>query len=348
MNDRQSTINDRAMLNSIDLQLPNTILPTDNLLLVIIVNYRTPDLTINCLRSLTTEIKSVPGMKVTVIDNASGDDSVAKIQNAINSHNWQSWVEFIASEYNGGFSFGNNLAIRPVLQSANPPAYFLLLNPDTEVRPGAIKALVDFMEEHPQVGIAGSSFEQADGKPWSFAFRFPSILSELDSGLRLGIVSKLLANWLVTRKISNEECQVDWLPGASMMIRRQVFESVGLMDEGYFLYYEETDYCLQAKRAGWSCWYVPQSRVMHIGGQSTGVDVADTPPKRLPKYCFDSRRRYFVKNYGLLYAAIADLLWIFGFSLWKIRQIIQRKPNLDPPYYFWDFIQNSVLFKGAK
>jgi hypothetical protein len=84
---------------------------------------------------------------------------------------------------------------------------------------------------------------------------------------------------------------------------------------------------------------------MHIGGQSTGVDVANQQPKRLPQYCFDSRRRYFIKNYGLLYAAIADLLWMMGFTLWKIRQIIQRKPNNDPPHYLRDFWQNSVLFK---
>ena len=240
------------------------------------------------------------------------------------------------------------MAIRPALQSSNPPPYFLLLNPDTEVRPGALKALVDFMERHPDVGIAGSSLECANGKLWPIAFRFPTVLSELNSGLRLGIVSKLLSNWVVARTMNNEESQVDWLPGASMMIRRQVFESVGLMDEQYFLYYEETDYCLQAKRAGWSCWYVPQSRVMHITGQSTGVTAKNVAPKRLPKYWFDSRKRYFVKNHGLLYATIVDLVWILGFTLWKIRQVIQRKPDSDPPNYLWDFIQNSVLIERVK
>jgi hypothetical protein len=323
--------------------MPNS--SSENLLLVVIVNYRTAELTINCLRSLVTEIQSVPGIQVAVVDNDSGDDSVAKIQQAIDTENWQDWAYLIASEYNGGFSFGNNLAIRPVLKSVNPPSYFLLLNPDTEVRPGAIKASINFMERHPEAGIAGSSFEEPDGTPWSLALRFPTLFSELDSGLRIGIVSKLLAKWVVAQPMNNEERQVDWLPGAYMLVRRQVFESVGLMDEGYFLYYEETDYCLQAKRAGWSCWYVPQSRVMHIGGQSTGVDVANQQPKRLPQYCFDSRRRYFIKNYGLLYAAIADLLWMFGFTLWKMRLIVQRKPNSDPPHYLKDFWQNSVLFK---
>jgi N-acetylglucosaminyl-diphospho-decaprenol L-rhamnosyltransferase len=313
-------------------------------ILVVIVNYRTPDLTINCLRSLVAETQSVLGIKVTVVDNASGDDSVVTIQQAIDTEGWGDWVNLLASQHNGGFSAGNNLAIRPMLKSANPPDYFFLLNPDTEVRPGAIKTLVDFMTQRPQAGIAGSSFELADGTPWQITLRFPTLLSELDSGLRLGIVSKLLRKWVMAHPSGNQICQADWIPGASMLIRRQVFESVGLMDEGYFLYYEETDYCLQAKRGGWSCWYVPESVVMHIGGQSTGVHAPEEAPKRLPKYCFDSRRRYFTKNHGLLYAAIADLLWIIGFSLWRIRKVIQRKPNSDPPHYFKDFIQNSVWF----
>jgi GT2 family glycosyltransferase len=203
------------------------------------------------------------------------------------------------------------------------------------------------MEQHPDVGIAGSSFEEVDGKLWPIAFRFPTVLSELDSGLRLGIVSKLLSRWAVARTMTNEQCQVDWLPGASMLIRREVFKSIGLMDEGYFLYYEETDYCLQAKRAGWSCWYVPQSRVMHIAGQSTGVTVRNALPKRLPQYWYDSRRRYFIKNHGLLYSVLADATWIVGFSLWRVRRVIQRKPDQDPPKMLEDFIRNSVFLKGG-
>ncbi len=314
-------------------------------LLVVIVNYRTPKLTINCLHSLSNEVKTLSGVRVAVVDNASGDNSLEQINTAIQTEGWQEWVSLIPSQHNGGYAFGNNLAIRPALASPNPPEYFYLLNPDTEVRPGALKTLLDFTEQHPQVGIAGSSLEVEAGKLWPIAFRFPTILSELDAGLRLGLASKLLSNWVVSRTMNDQACQVDWLPGASMMIRREVFESVGLMDEGYFLYYEETDYCLQARKAGWSCWYVPQSRVMHIAGQSTGVTENTSKNKRLPKYLFESRQRYFVKNHGWLYAALADAVWIVSFSLWRIRRFIQRKPDIDPQHYLWDFIRNSVLFK---
>ncbi len=329
--------------------MSSTIQPENsNFLLIVIVNYRTANLTINCLRSLASEVRSLSGVSVAVIDNVSGDDSIEKISTAIETEGWGEWVSLISSPRNGGYAFGNNLAIRPTLKSTNPPSYFYLLNPDTQVRPGGLNALIDFMEKHREVGIAGSSLEVEDGELWPFAFRFPTILSELDSGLRLGIASKILSNWVVPRTMTNKACQVDWLPGASMMIRREVFESVGLMDEEYFLYYEETDYCLQAKKAGWSCWYVPQSRVMHIAGQSTGVTENKSKNKPLPKYLFESRQRYFVKNHGWLYAVLTDVVWILSFTLWRIRRFIQRKPDLDPQNYLWDFICNSVLFKSVQ
>lgn len=312
--------------------------------LVVIVNYRTAPLTIDCLRSLEPEVLSRAGTQVVVVENDSPDDSAEKIEAAIETNGWSEWASLVPSGYNGGYAYGNNVAIRPALAAENPPSYFLLLNPDTQVRAGAISALVEFLEQHSEVGIAGSSFENQDGSLWPIAFRFPSVLSEVEAGLRLGVVTKLLGNWAVPRTMEQTETTVDWLPGASMMIRREVFESVGLMDENYFLYYEETDFCLQAKRAGWSCWYVPQSRVMHIAGQSTGVTVRDSRPKRLPKYWFDSRRRYFVKNHGWFYAVVADTFWALCYTTWRMRRVIQGKPDNDPPQLLGDFIRNSVLF----
>lgn len=328
--------------------MSNVIEPNNaNPLLVVIVNYRTPSLTIDSLRSLVSEVQSLPGIQVVVTDNDSGDGSVEQIGKAIETEGWGEWATLMPLERNGGFAYGNNAAIRPALQSTNPPPYVLLLNPDTIVRPGALKTLFEFMNEHPQVGIAGSRLEEPDGTPQCSAFRFHTILSELDSGLKLGVVSKLLAHWVVWPPVSEEICQTDWVAGASMIIRREVFETVGLMDEDYFMYYEEMDFCLQAKRAGWSCWYVPKSRVVHLVGQSSGVTDTKRPPKRLPQYLFDSRRRYFIKNYGWLYAALADHAWASAFALWQLRRTLQGKPNNDPPQVFGDFLRNSVLFRGG-
>ncbi|MCU0523522.1 MAG: glycosyltransferase family 2 protein [Elainella sp. Prado103] len=315
--------------------------------LIVIVNYRTAQLVVNCLRSLKPEVSGHPGVRVAVVDNASGDDSLQVIGDAITQEQWGDWVTLMPSQTNGGYAYGNNYAVRPALQSEAPPDYYWLLNPDTIVRSGALQPLLSFMQAHPQVGICGSSFEEADGEPWKMTFRFPSILSELEGGLRLGIITKLLSRWSVVRWMTDEPAATDWLPGASMMIRRAVFETIGLMDEGYFLYFEETDFCLQARRAGWECWYVPESRVMHIAGQSTGVTVRTEKPKRLPQYWFDSRRRYFVKNHGRFYAAIADAIWMVAFLLWRGRRVIQRKPDTDPPQLLQDFFANSAIFKAG-
>lgn len=314
-------------------------------LLVVIVNYRTAHLVIDCLHSLVQEVRSLPSVRVAIVDNDSQDGSVAKLGAAIASEGWGGWATLIPSQHNGGYASGNNLAIRPALAAPNPPDYVLLLNPDTQVRPGALKTLLEYMEQHPQIGIAGSGIEEPDGTLWPIAFRFPSVLSELDAGLQLGFISKLLSRWVVAQPMGSSPQEIDWVPGASMIIRRQVFETVGLMDEDYFLYYEETDFCLQAKRAGWPCWYVPQSRIMHISGQSTGVTGKQDVPKRLPQYVFDSRRRYFVKNHGRLYAMLADLAWTSGFIVWQVRRRIQRKPDDHPPAMLQDFLRNSVLFR---
>ena len=212
-------------------------------LLVVIVNYRTAQLTINCLNSLVDEVKTLSNTQVVVVDNNSGDRSVEEIESVIQIEGWSDWATVMPCEHNGGFAFGNNQAIRPVLNSRYPADYFLLLNPDTVVREQSLQALVNFMEEHAQVGIAGSRLEDPDGTPQCSAFRFHTLLSELDSALRLGIVSKLLAKWITAPPVATTPHQTDWVAGASMIIRQEVLEAVGLMDEEYFLYYEEVDFC---------------------------------------------------------------------------------------------------------
>lgn len=316
--------------------------------LIVIVNYRTADLTVDCLRSLSDEVNSLGGVRVVVTDNQSGDDSPTKIRHAIDENRWDAWASLMLLARNGGFAYGNNEAIRPALGSDNPPDFVLLLNPDTVIRPGAVARLIGFMQNNPGAGIAGSRLEDPDGTPQRSAFRFHSIRSELDDGLRLGFVSKLLRNHCVAPPVRDDTHRTDWVAGASMVIRREVFDAVGLMDEGYFMYYEEVDFCLRAQRAGWDCWYVPESRVVHLVGQASGVTVQNTRPKRRPGYWFDSRRRYFLKNHGWFYATLADAVWMLGFATFRVRQLIQRKPDTDPPKLLYDFLRHSTVLKGAK
>ena len=311
--------------------------------LIVVVNYRTPVLAMQCLESLEAEVRANPGARVTVVDNASADGSAELIPQSIASRGWSDWARFIASPVNGGFAAGNNLAIRAALEAGEPLERVWLVNPDARVRPGALSTLLAFMEAHPWAGIAGGGLDDADGKPWPYAFRFPSVWSEFDSGLGLGVVSRLLSSHTVARRMGQEPERVDWISGANFMVRREVIERVGLMDAGYFLYYEETDYCLQARRAGWECWYVPGARVLHLAGQSTGIRTGDPSRARRPSYWFRSRTRYFIRSHGKAYTAATDLLWILGFVIWRMRRIVQRKPKAHPAHFLRDFVQHSVL-----
>lgn len=317
---------------------------TEPTVLVVIVNYRTAGLVVDCLHSLRPEIEQNAGSSVIVVDNASGDDSAETLSATIEAERWGGWVALLSAPINGGFAYGNNLAARPALASKHPPDFVWMLNPDTRVRQGALSKLVAFLCAHPHVGIAGSSLEFEDGTLWPHAFRFPSIWSEIATALRLRVVGTMLQRYMPLLNMSDRAERVDWLPGASMMVRREVFESIGLMDEGYFLYFEETDFCLHAARAGWECWYVPQSRVMHIAGQSTGVTGANAATNRRPRYWFESRRRFWIKSHGWLYAAATDLVWTLCFSIWKARSAVQRKPRVDPPFYLRDFLRHSAMF----
>jgi GT2 family glycosyltransferase len=311
--------------------------------LVVIVNYKTAALTVNCLRSLEPELKNLDGSRVVVVENASGDSDA--LASALRENGWDRWATLDVSDKNGGFAAGNNRAIRAALTSDDPAEYILLLNADTEVYPGAVRALRDFLDTHSKVGLAGSRFVNPDGTDWPFAFRFHSFWSELDTGLRLGVATRLLSRQRCWQVMNAVETPVDWVSGASLMIRREVFADVGLLDEGYFLYYEETDFCLRARRAGWPCWYVPGSRVMHIAGQSTGQGPIERLKKRVPSYWFESRRRYFLKNHGLAYAVSADLAFGLSFSLYRLRRLLTRLPDIDPPGMLRDFWAHSIVFR---
>ncbi|MEM8609279.1 MAG: glycosyltransferase family 2 protein [Myxococcota bacterium] len=313
--------------------------------LVVVLNYRTPDLAVRCLESLEDEVASIGSMRVVVTDNDSGDESVTTIGDAIERNGWD-WCELKPLPRNGGFCFGNNAGIRPHLFGEDAPDYVMLLNPDTYVRPGAVQTLLTFLEAHPDVGIAGSRLEGPDGAPQNGAFRFPTPLRETLDGFRIGLLYDAIEEGSTRYELSDRPMQVDWVVGAAMMIRRAVFDDIGLLDEGYFLYFDEVDFCLRARRSGWSSFYVPASVVVHLVGRATGISDPTARPPRIPKYWFDSRRRFFVKNHGAVAAFMADLGFLGGYTTWRVRRVLQRKPDYDPPWFWLDFLRNSTLLKG--
>ncbi len=307
---------------------------------VSIVNYRSAEFTLRALQSLRTELaQPALSLRAVVVENASGDEETLLREVPAR---FGDFATVLISPKNCGFGAGNNLAIRHAFEQGAPPDYVLCLNPDTEVRPGGVLELVRFMERHPRVGIAGSRFEHADGSEWPIAFRFPTVLSEVEGGCVLRVVSRLLARHTVARQMGEAPERVDWLPGASMLLRRSMLEQVGGFDESYFLYYEETDLCLRALARGFETWHVPQSRVMHIRGQSTGVTVLNEKPKRLPAYWFESRRRYYRKNHGLTYALLADLAALGAGCVGTAKRALKGEDQT--PHMLRDLLAQSVMW----
>lgn len=323
----------------------------------IILNWRTAEMTLRSVEAALTAMAGIAG-GITVVDNASGDGSFEIIRDAVITRGWQR-VEVIAAPRNGGFGAGNNVGIRAGLPAvfAHRPAtldgpaqallagdstrsdgsrwftdYVYVLNSDAFPAPDAIAILRDHLDRTPAAGFAGSHIHGEDGETHLTTFRFPSALSELEGAMRFGPVSRRLQNHAVPRALpdSGAPVQVDWLAGASLMMRRGALEKIGLFDEVFFLYFEETDLCLRLNRAGWQVHYLPDSHVMHIGSVSTGMKKW----ARVPSYWFNSRWHYFLKNHGRLGAFAATAAHLAGGAFHRLRCAVTRKTPADPPH-FW-------------
>lgn len=309
--------------------------------LTIIVNYRTPDLTFRAVQAAYPEIARIGGgSRIVVVDNGSGDGSPEILTRRIAEAGLDDRATVVPTGHNGGFAYGNNYAIRPALASSDPPEFFYLLNSDAFPDEGAVQRLLEYLERHRETGIAGSYIYGVDGEPHQTAFRFPSVAGELEGWTRVGLVSRLLRDRIVALPIPERTQDVDWLAGASMMIRREVLETIGLFDETFFLYYEETDLCRRARKHGFRTTYVRESTVAHVGSATTGLKRRD---QRLPKYWFDSHRHYFEKNHGRAYHLLALAAAVSGASVWRLRRMIERAEGPgDPPGLVADFLRYGL------
>lgn len=307
---------------------------------IIIVNFRTPKLVYDCLHSLWGEVQSTRS-QVVVVDNNSADGSVEYLVAEIQRQGWGPWVSLLAQDCNKGFAAGNNAAIQFTLAHQKPPDYMMLLNPDTIIHAGAVKRMISFMDKHSNVGIVGAQLENEFRVPGSSARRYPSILGELDNGARLGMLSDLLKHWRVSLPVAGSAHRCDWVSGAAMMIRLKVIEQIGLMDEGFFLYFEEVDFCHRAHNAGWQIWLEPAALVTHLEGSATNIKQHR---KRRGQYWFDSRRRYFIKHQGIPRWILADLLWAAGRLSLKARIFFKMggETSGDPLYFFRDLIWGDL------
>lgn len=309
-------------------------------LLTVILNWRTPEMTLKAVEAALAALDGIAGALV-VVDNNSGDGSYERMAAEVAAKGWDRGpqaVRVLQSGRNGGFGAGNNFGIRAGLPDGSRPDYVYILNSDAFPAPDAIRALLDHLEAHPTTGFAGSFIHGPDGTPHRTAFRFPSILGEFEQNIRFGPVSRLLARHIVAQPLPEATTRVDWLAGASLMMRQSVLDEIGLFDERFFLYFEETDLCRRAALAGWPTDYVRQSRVAHIGSVSTGMKTW----ARIPQFWLDSRLHYYVKNHGVAYAIGATMAALVGGALWRARLVIQRKDRGDPPGFLRDMVAHGV------
>ena len=200
------------------------------------------------------------------------------------------------------------------------------------------------MDGHPQVGIAGSRLEWPDGSPQGSPFRFPGIASELDRGLKLGIVAKLLSSSLVIDPKPRKPSPVDWLGGTSMIIRREVIDAIGPLDEGLYTYFDDVDYCLNAKRAGWPTWFVPESRIIHLEGRFDRHQ--GKKPEATPRILVSGPAALFPeKPWRTLHSigrrSLPDRLRVVA-----LASTDPKEADTDPQHMLLDSFRNSVFMTG--
>lgn len=278
---------------------------------IIIVSWNVCNLLRQCLKSLEQQSfghaqDSDGGRKTEtiVVDNASIDGTVKMLRAEFPG------VRVMANSENVGFTRGTNQALAQA-----QGRYLFLLNPDTELRPGALQTLIDYMDAHPRVGIVGPKQFYTDGSLQSSRRRFPTLATAFFEATRLQQWfphSHIVARYYMLDTSDDATQEVDWITGSAMFVRREVYEQVGGFDEGFFMYSEELDWCYRAKKAGWPIVYLPSVQIIHHEGKSSEQVLAQRDI-----HFHSSKIRFFKKYRGALVAGIlrAFLLLMFAVQL---------------------------------
>lgn len=303
-------------------------------LAVVIINYKTANLVIQCLESLLPQLTALDAEAI-IVDNASRDDSVDRINGWIRTSTQGGNARVVEAENNAGFSAGNNIGIRSV-DAEN----YLLLNSDTIVRPGAIETILRTAAEFPEAGIVSPRLEWPDSTPQESCFRYLSPVTELLLAAQTGPITALLKRFDVPLPVGDKIAYPQWTSFACVLLRRQMVNVIGLMDDGFFMYFEDVEYCRRAVKAGWKIVHNPKARVVHLRGGSSPVKKRAVERKRLPRYYYASRTRYLYLAYGWLGLTTANLLWLFGRCISKSREIVEHRPLGVPDKQWLDIWTN--------
>jgi len=263
---------------------------------IIIVNWNTRDLLFGCLESL---FRTPPAreFEVIVIDNASTDGSALLVRRKFPQ------VKLFLNQSNKGFASASNQGLRKMRGKLA-----LLLNPDTKILEISIDKMIEFMEAREDVGISGCKIINPDGSLEVSAFPDPTLVHEIISGFRsIPFLRKYIERYRIRYlSQSNGAMKVGWVTGACLMIRKETIEEIGYLDEKIFLYGEDVDWCLRARKKGWKVIYLPHIRIFHFGGASMQKDLA----RKI--YSFYFKRFYLTQKYrsgmSLLFVKCISLL----------------------------------------
>ena len=283
---------------------------------VVIVSWNVRELLKRCLSSLRREMTNSgqpqdgrlenfpPPSEIWVVDNASTDGTVEMLRAEFPQ------VHVIANSENVGFTRGNNQALAQARGR-----YLFLLNPDTELHPGALQVLRDYLDVHPRVGLIGPRLFYGDGTTQSSRRRFPTLATAFFESTKLQQWfprNRILSRYYMLDTSDDATQSVDWVNGSAMFVRRELYEQIGGLDEAFFMYSEELDWCYRARQAGWEVVYLPAAQITHYEGKSSEQAVAQRDI-----YFHSSKVQFFRKYRGRWVAAFlrAFLLLMFAYQI---------------------------------
>lgn len=292
-------------------------------LCIVLLNYRTPNLTIDCLESLVAQAGEL-GAEIVVVDNCSPDSSVEVISSWISKSLYSDHIHLVCSTKNGGFASGNNIGIEYILAE-----YYLLLNSDTILREDSLKTMLSAIASDDSIGLLSPRLEWPDGTPQESCFRYHRPLGQILSSSNTGLFFRLFPKLEVAHRVTKKPADYEWTSFACVMIRRKVFLDIGLLDEKFFMYFEDVEFCWRACQSGWRVRNEPVARVVHLRGGSSPVKSNLIERKRQARYYYESRTRYFYLLFGRVGLLLANLCWTFGWLVALCRAAIQ--PSFQMP-----------------
>ncbi len=301
------------------------------MLSIVFVNYNTSRFIGECIKSIQMYEVNYMDYEYIIVDNNSGDTGLDELKKNY------AFIKIIKAPGNGGFAYGNNIGIR-----ASTGNYILLLNPDTYLEENAIEKMIDRMESDDTISFIGPQLLYPDKSNQSYflpkTYLTPwRLFCERFYLHRIFPKSLLFNSYYRTYMDYNRECYVEQISGAAFLFRRDVVEKIGLLDENYFMYFEESDYCYQAIMHGYKMIYYPESKIIHIGGLGKPVNW-----NRSTESYSKSFKYYFIKNYSYRIFLFTALLQAIG----AVIRIIVLFIKHDEKYKYHFYYLKNILLKS--